>query len=125
MGKKLTGQPTGRPKAQIDPAMFEGMCRIQCTKGEMEAILGLDEKTITAWCKDKYGTSFSEVYKKHSAGGKMSLRRAQWKSGTEDRVPSMLIWLGKQHLGQTDKPEVDCEKEEAPQIFINFVQADK
>jgi len=125
MGKKLTGQPTGRPKAQIDHAMFEGMCKIHCTKPEMEAILGLDEKTISVWCKDHYGHDFSVIYKKFADGGKMSLRRAQWQSATVDRVPSMMVWLGKQILGQTDKPEVEHEKEEAPQIFINFVQADK
>ena len=125
MARKPSGEPTGRPKANIDSNMFEGMCKVHCTKGEMEAILGLDEKTITVWCKERYGTSFSEVYKRFADGGKMSLRRAQWKAATVEGTTSMMIWLGKQYLGQTDKQEVEQEREESPQIFINFVQADK
>ncbi len=35
----------------------------------------------------------------------MSLRRLQWKAAKENNV-TMLIWLGKQYLGQTDKQEV-------------------
>lgn len=40
--------------------------------------------------------------------GKMSLRRLQWKSAQAgDRT--MLVWLGKQYLGQTDKQNVSQE----------------
>jgi hypothetical protein len=39
------------------------------------------------------------------AVGRMSLRRKQWKAA-EDGNTTMLVWLGKQYLGQSDKSEV-------------------
>jgi len=64
--------------------------------------------------------TFAEYYKKESASGKMSLRRAQWTRalGTKDvqgnykndgSVP-MLIWLGKQYLGQAETPIGDVSE---------------
>lgn len=93
----------GRPKKVIDKNQFEGMCEIQCTKEEMCNILNVDEKTLTRWCKEVYGEGFSEIYKKKSQAGKMSLRRAQFKMAQTNTT--MAIWLGKQYLGQTDKNE--------------------
>jgi hypothetical protein len=38
-------------------------------------------------------------------GGKMSLRRHQWRA-LEEGNTTMLVWLGKQYLGQREKNEV-------------------
>lgn len=95
----------GRPKKKIDIRMFETMCGIQCTKDEICDILDIDEKTLTRWCKETYNMGFSEIYKKKSATGKMSLRRMQWKLA--ERSYAMAIFLGKQYLGQRDVPELE------------------
>lgn len=94
----------GRPKKEIDKRMFENMCAIQCTKDEMCAILDIDEKTLTRWCKDTYNEGFSDIYKKKSKVGLMSLRRTQFKIA--EKNASMAIFLGKQYLGQKDTPEI-------------------
>lgn len=44
---------------------------------------------------------FSDVYKKYSAKGKISLRRYQFQQA--EKSTAMAIWLGKQYLGQTEK----------------------
>lgn len=44
---------------------------------------------------------FSDVYKKYSSKGKISLRRFQFQQA--EKNTSMAIWLGKQYLGQTEK----------------------
>ena len=80
------------------------MCKIQCTKDEICAIFQIDEKTLTKWCQETYNVGFSDIFKTKSSGGKMSLRRRQFKSAEEGNV-TMQIWLGKQYLGQTDKVE--------------------
>lgn len=90
----------GRPKKQIDIKMFETMCGIQCTKDEICDIFDIDEKTLTRWCKDTYNMGFSDIYKKKSSTGKMSLRRIQWKLAEKNYA--MAIFLGKQYLGQKD-----------------------
>ncbi len=92
----------GRPRVEIDMEMLASMVGIQCTAEECARILGLSSDTIDRRLKQITGKGFAEFYKKHSDEGKMSLRRAQFKAATEDRNPTMLIWLGKQMLGQKD-----------------------
>jgi hypothetical protein len=96
----------GRPKVVIDKDIFENLCKIQCTKDEVCSVLGgIDEKTLTRWCKEEYGEGFSDVYKKQSLVGKMSLRRLQLKLA--EKNAAMAIFLGKQYLGQRDIVEVE------------------
>ena len=95
----------GRPKKQIDKKMFENLCKIQCTKDDVCGIFDCDEKTITRWCQDTYEEGFSDVYKRKSSIGKMSLRRNQY--AMSETNPTMAIWLGKNWLGQSDKTEID------------------
>ena len=103
MARKPTGNPNGRPPANIDQRQFEALCAIQCTEEEICSVLNVDDKTLTKWCKEKYGGSFSDVYKVKRLGGKASLRRMQWKLA--EKNATMGIWLGKQYLGQVDKIE--------------------
>jgi len=95
----------GRPKKQIDKKIFENLCKIQCTKDDVCGIFDCDEKTITRWCQDTYEEGFSDVYKRKSSIGKMSLRRNQY--AMSETNPTMAIWLGKNWLGQSDKTEID------------------
>lgn len=97
-----------RPTKELDRNVFEGLCRIQCTEREICAVLDVTDKTLNAWCKRTYGTGFSDTYKKHSEVGKISLRRAQYKAA-ENGNTTMLVWLGKQYLGQADKIETRAE----------------
>ena len=47
---------------------------------------------------------FAEIITRGRANGKMSLRRVQW-ARAQAGSDTMLIWLGKQILGQRDKFE--------------------
>ena len=95
---------TGRPAIEIKEDQFESLCNLQCTLTEIAGFFKCSEDTIENWCKRTYKATFSECYKKYSQGGKISLRREQWKLAQKGNA-SMLIWLGKQWLGQTDKVE--------------------
>jgi len=94
----------GRPRKKIDYRQLEELCRIQCTGEECAAVLGIDYDTLNIALKRDGHGGFSEYIKSKSGYGKASLRRLQWKSAQAGNV-SMLIWLGKQYLGQTDKQE--------------------
>lgn len=98
----------GRPRIEIDKENFEKLCSMQCTLVEIAGFFDCCEDTIEKWCKETYSETFSEVFKKKSAKGKISLRRSQFKVADSGNA-SMLIWLGKQYLGQTDKQEVSVE----------------
>lgn len=97
----------GRPRRNFDPKLFESLCGIMCTQQEICNVLDTTDKTLSAWCKREYGTSYSEAYKKFSDKGKMSLRRNQF--ALSKKSPAMAIFLGKQYLGQKDVVENDEE----------------
>ena len=94
----------GRPQKEIDADQFEKLCYLQCTLGEIASFFECSEDTIERWAKRQYGITFADAYKRYSAGGKISLRRWQFKQA-EHNV-SMAIWLGKQLLGQREQVEV-------------------
>ena len=91
---------TGRPKKEIDKKIFENLCGLQCTLEEIAGVFDCSADTIERWCKREYGETFAEVYKKHSAKGKTSLRRIQFKLA--EKSAAMAIFLGKNYLGQKD-----------------------
>ncbi len=114
MEKKKKGRPKkaeaskpkkkmGRPKKVIDQDQFEKLCAIQCTESEISELFDCCEDTLNAWCKEVYGHTFSDTYKRFSANGKKSLRRMQF--ALAEKSAAMAIWLGKQYLGQTDRIE--------------------
>lgn len=104
----------GRPKKNLsskDWKSVDYMCMIHCTGEEIAGVLGMDYDTLNRNCKEQKECSISEYIKQHQNGGKMSLRRAQWKAAENGNV-TMLIWLGKQWLGQTDKQEVSVSNQD-------------
>jgi hypothetical protein len=71
------------------------------------AALGCNNQEICTWFdipKDTLQYTFSEVIEKGREDIKLRLRRAQLDLAINGRNPTMLIWLGKQMLGQTDTP---------------------
>lgn len=104
----------GRPKKEINQKQFESLCAIQCTEEEICAVLDVDDKTLTQWCKTTYNQSFSEVFSQKRAGGKASLRRNQWR--LSETNPTMAIWLGKQYLGQKDQQVVEATNTKVDEV---------
>lgn len=107
--RKKTG-PKGPTKPMSDKEFEQlvNMIRIQCTRDEICDILNMSETTLNRRIKEQgiEGVdNFEALYKKHQGEGKASLRRAQWKAA-QDGNPTMLVWLGKQMLGQKDKQEL-------------------
>ena len=95
-------------KDKIKKEQFENLCGMWCTLVEISDFFGVSEDTVESWCKDTYQMTFSEIYKKRSCQGNISLRRWQLKSAEKGNV-SMQIWLGKQHLGQKEQVEIKDE----------------
>ncbi len=91
----MTKKRTGRPKIKLDYELIEKLSHIQCTQSEIAGVLGVSIRTLQ---RDK---EFNRIYKKGMQSGKVSLRRLQWKSAEKESVP-MLIYLGKQYLGQRE-----------------------
>lgn len=89
----------GRPKANIDLDMVRKMAHIHCTQEEIAQVLDVSVRTLHR------NKEFKQVYKKALEEGKASLRRLQWRKA-EDGDKGMLIFLGKQYLGQSDHTDM-------------------
>tara|TARA_R110002020_G_scaffold166393_1_gene354368 strand:+ start:1301 stop:1645 length:345 start_codon:yes stop_codon:yes gene_type:complete len=100
MPKKKT-----KPFAKIDWEQADKMCGIHCTGEEIASILNVDYDTLNAACKREKGMGFSDYSDQKRSSGRASLRRRQYGIAM-DGNSTMLIWLGKNWLGQTDKSEV-------------------
>ena len=90
---------------------FDKLCEMQCTLREIAAWFHCSEDTIERRVQDDHGMKFAEYYAQKKAKGFVSLRRAQWQAATIEQIPSMLIWLGKQHLDQKDQQHITAEQE--------------
>ena len=117
----------GRPLTKIDWDEFDKLCALQCTQVEIAEWFGCTDDTIQTAVKREKGVGFSEYYKRKSAKGRVSLRRAQYLVATDIRNPTMLIWLGKQYLGQKEPRNIDggaaFEDQPVPEIVIEEIDA--
>ncbi len=120
MARKPTGEPVGRPEKDIDWNMFEQLCGIHCTTGEIASFLKVHEDTLRPRALAYYGgDDYSAIYKKFQETGKCSLRRNQFAMSKTNA--SMAIWLGKQYLGQKDKEEEIHVTPETLNAFSTFM----
>ena len=104
-----------RPLAQIDWDQVDKMCAIHCTGEEQAAVLGLDYDTLNRACHREHNCSFADYFRQKASNGKMSLRRKQYTAAMDGNT-TMLVWLGKNWLGQTDQPDVEAK--DLPPIVI-------
>jgi len=102
MAKKKT-----RPLLDIPEDEVLKLARLGCLNTGIADFFGCDQSTI--------GKRFSSILAKGRAGRKAKLRELQWRAAESGNV-TMLIWLGKQDLGQTDKNEMEINAN----VNINF-----
>ena len=101
-----------RPRLEIDWDEVEKLCALHCTAEEIANFINVSTDTLSRRIKEQYNMSFIDYYSKYSHRGNVSLRRKQMELAMSgDRV--MLIFLGKNYLGQSDNPdkvELDYKK---------------
>lgn len=90
-------------KADVNPEQVRKLAAIGCKVEEIANIVGCHRNTIH--------NRFAGELERGREEGKMSLRRKQFEVALSGNV-SMLIWLGKQMLGQTDKQEINATPKE-------------
>ena len=101
-----------RPKKyDIDTEKVEQLAGFGCTNTEIASFFGCSTDLIEK--------SYSEFLTKGREKGKIRLRQLQWRAAERGNT-SMLIWLGKQVLGQSEKTEHSWEN---PIDGIEFIDA--
>lgn len=94
----------GRPRIEIDWNEFDKLCGLQCSLEEIAGWFNCSIDTIENRVREVHGVTFSEYFAQKRSSGKISLRRKQYETAMSGN-PTLLIWLGKQYLGQVDKHE--------------------
>ena len=90
------------------------MAKVMCTIPEIASILKMSTK-------DLYEIpGFAETVRLGHDQGRMSLRRAQFKKAIKKQNTDLLIWLGKNYLGQ--KETIETEISFRPQVTITQEQ---
>ena len=95
----------GRPRTEFDLAEVKSLGVVHCSYEEMASLLGVGIATIHRHMEDE-DSEFRKAYKNGQSKGRRNLRSKQFELAfAGDKT--MLIWLGKQYLGQADKQETD------------------
>jgi len=108
---KPTGNPRGRPRKEINFDEFEKLCQIQATLEEIagwfECSVDTIERRVGEHYEDEDGNrlTFAEVFEGLRGKGKIGVRRVQFQRAMKGS-DKMLIHLGKNYCGQSDKHEI-------------------
>ncbi len=117
---------TGRPQIQIDKTEFEKLCAIWCNEKEIAGWFDISVDTLCRWCKRTYKMTFADIYAQKASKGTVSIRRKQFELAQKGNV-ALLIWLGKQKLGQTDhyqgpaSPDGSAKIDGTTKIIVEFI----
>lgn len=93
---------------ELDWDQVDTLGRIMCTAEEIAEVLKVSYDTLVRRCRRDKNMNIAEYLALKRAAGRASLRRSQYKKATDGNT-AMLIWLGKQYLGQSDKMQNDTQ----------------
>lgn len=85
------------PRKDLDPAGVEKLAAIGCTDAEIAEFYSCSQGHVRGRYRESLDAGRAKL--------KQSIRRAQLKAMRQGNI-TMMIWLGKQCLGQTDKQEI-------------------
>lgn len=103
----------GRPKKTVDPQVVFGMASQGLTINEMADVVGISLATMNRRLKEP---EIRRAYTQGRCNVKIALRHSQLKLAHAGNT-TMLIWLGKQYLGQKNEHTVQLSAEdELPQM---------
>lgn len=101
--KNVGGRPNKLVADEPTIKQIRALGQIQATSKECAAVMGVTEPTWIKFKKDN--PIVVDALAEGQGEGRASLRRRQFKAADEGNA-TMLVWLGKQYLGQTDKQEI-------------------
>jgi len=89
----------GRPKLELNEQQVYKLASLNVTVKDIADVLGCSKRTLE--------NNYLDVINEGRANLKTSILRKQYEVGITDKNVTMLIWMGKQHLGQADKKAVE------------------
>ena len=108
--RRIRTKVTGRPRKEINWDILNTALQYGGSLVDLSELLDMSEDTIQRRIKEEYDMGFSEYRNKKMGRVRMKLRQKQYEEAMRGNT-TLLIWLGKQWLGQTDKQENKIETE--------------
>jgi hypothetical protein len=96
----------GRPHKPFDWDKLNAILQYGANLSDASEIMGVSEDTILRRIKKEHGMEYATYKNKKMGKVRIGLLRKQVEVAMSGNV-SMLIWLGKQHLDQKDKQEIE------------------
>lgn len=116
------GSAERRDKIKIDWALVHELCSIGCTQSEICSVLKCSTDTLTRRCKEEYNQTFAEYHAEYvDSTFKVSLRRAMHRAAITKGNPSLLIFLGKNFLGMSEK--IEHQSQVTGDVSWSFMEA--
>lgn len=91
----------------IDWDIVDALLEAGCDGVHVAAYFGVHPDTLYNRCKEENNTDFSTYKAEKRAKGDLKLFVAQFDAAVKEKDRAMMIWLGKQRLGQKDKQETE------------------
>lgn len=105
-------KPTKFTAAQL--ALVDEAAELGASLREIAALIGVSHQTVSRHLGPRVSKKDNE--------GKIVLRRLQ-QAAAQQGNPTMLIWLGKNRLGQTDQPRPDDKEDTDAPIRVRLVES--
>lgn len=102
----------------IDFDIVDQLLEAGCDGTQIAAYFGCHEDTLYKRCEELKNVGFSAYKAQKRAKGDSALLTAQYDAAVKDKDRAMLIWLGKQRLGQTDKTQNTIDVPQLKQVYI-------
>ena len=89
-------------KAEFTPGDLEKLAILSPSVEEVAAVFEVSKRTVQRYLKKR---DYAEAYERGKGKRRVSIKRAQYQTAMKGHC-GMLIWLGKNELGQSDEPEL-------------------
>lgn len=122
MPSPIRGLPPNGPVKHIDWDIVDELLMKGCTGTQIASRMGIHPDTLYDRCYNEKGTRFSEYAQQKREKGDSLLLETQFNMAIE-RDRAMLIWLGKQRLGQKENPGAMTIPPEFAELFAQTMNA--
>jgi hypothetical protein len=96
-----------RPVKPIDWKLAEELMEAGCPGTEIASHFDMHPDTLYRRVEEEYGMGFTAFCSSKKATGESNIRLAQYRKAVKKQDNTMLIWLGKNRLGQKES-QVDA-----------------
>lgn len=107
----------GRPKIEINEKLFDQLIQLPLIKADFAHAFNCSEDKIEHYVKERFDCTFSALKEQKRQIFKRNILAKQLEVAMRGNV-AMLIFLGKNYLGQTDKLETKETGDKTIQVVI-------